>query len=301
MDPATRRALESAVARALQREASLETVEAAAGGCIHSSYLIVAGATPLFVKLNAASFADAFAAEADGLAALRGAGLRAPEALAHGIAEGYAFLVMEQLQLGGRKDYATLGIALAAMHRSSAQRASAAGAHFGWTRDNYIGTTLQANGASSDWAAFWRERRLAPQLALAEKNGWGGALRKDMEQLLERLPVLFRDHEPAPSLLHGDLWSGNAGFLADGAPVVFDPAVYRGDREADLAMTELFGGFPRGFYEAYREAWPLGDGYTMRKDLYNLYHVLNHLNLFGGGYLAQSVLLARRLLAAAKR
>jgi len=301
MDPATRGSLEGAVAQALRRQAPLEKAERAPGGCIHSSFLVVAGATPLFVKLNAARFADAFAAEADGLAALRDAGLRAPEPLAHGVAAGSAFLVLEQLQLGGRKDFAALGTALAAIHRSSAHRAVAAGARFGWTRDNYIGATPQVNGAVQDWAAFWRERRLAPQLALVEKKGWGGALRADLEQLMERLPALFRDHAPAPSLLHGDLWSGNADFLTDGTPVVFDPAVYRGDREADVAMTELFGGFARGFYDAYRDAWPLGEGYAVRKDLYNLYHVLNHLNLFGGGYLAQSVLLARRVLAAVKR
>lgn len=301
MDAATRRTLELASARALQREVPLEKVESVSGGCIHSSFLVVAGGTQLFVKLNAARFADAFAAEADGLAALRGEGLRAPEPLAHGVAGGNAFIALEQLQLGGPKDYAALGTALATMHRGSAQRTLAAGARFGWTRDNYIGATPQANGVNQDWAAFWRERRLAPQLALAEKNGWGGALRADLDQMMGRLPALFRDHEPAPSLLHGDLWSGNAGFLTDGTPVVFDPAVYRGDREADVAMTELFGGFARVFYDAYREAWPLDDGYAIRKDLYNLYHVLNHLNLFGSGYLAQSVRLARRLLAAVKR
>jgi len=301
MDAATRRTLQLASARALRREVPLEKVESVSGGCIHSSFLVVAGGTQLFVKLNAARFADSFAAEADGLAALRGEGLRAPEPLAHGVAGGNAFIALEQLQLGGPKDYAALGTALAAMHRGSAQRALAAGARFGWTRDNYIGATPQANGVNQDWAAFWRERRLAPQLALAEKNGWGGALRADLDQMMGRLPALFRDHEPAPSLLHGDLWSGNAGFLTDGTPVVFDPAVYRGDREADVAMTELFGGFARVFYDAYQEAWPLDEGYAMRKDLYNLYHVLNHLNLFGSGYLAQSVRLARRLLAAVKR
>jgi protein-ribulosamine 3-kinase len=301
MDAATRQTLELASARALRREVPLEKVESVSGGCIHSSFLVVAGGTRLFVKLNAARFADAFAAEADGLAALRGEGLRAPEPLAHGVAGVQAFIALEQLQLGGPKNFAALGTALAELHRRSAQRALAAGVHYGWTRDNYIGATPQANGLDQDWAAFWRKRRLAPQLALAEKNGWGGALRADLDQMMGRLPALFRDHEPAPSLLHGDLWSGNAGFLGDGTPVVFDPAVYRGDREADVAMTELFSGFPSGFYDAYRDAWPLDDGYAMRKDLYNLYHVLNHLNLFGGGYLAQSVLLVRRLLAVAKR
>jgi len=170
---------------------------------------------------------------------------------------------------------------LAALHRRQAAR-------FGWARDNTIGATPQANGWCESWTMFWRERRLAPQLALAARNGY----RIDVPPVWR----LLEGHEPAPSLLHGDLWSGNAGFLPDGAPVLFDPAVYYGDREADLAMTELFGGFPGEFYCAYNAAWPLASGYQQRKPLYNLYHLLNHLNLFGGGYLTQ-VRAALRLLA----
>jgi protein-ribulosamine 3-kinase len=113
---------------------------------------------------------------------------------------------------------------------------------------------------------------------------------------LAGLPALL-DHGPAPSLLHGDLWTGNLGYLPDGTPAVFDPAVYYGDREADLAMSELFGGFGRDFYAAYRDAWPLDAGYGTRKTLYNLYHILNHLNLFGGGYLGQARAMIDRLLA----
>jgi fructosamine-3-kinase len=146
------------------------------------------------------------------------------------------------------------------------------GPRFGWHRDNYIGSSPQQNGWCDDWAEFWRERRLRPQL---ERAG----LRANLDRLLE-------GHKPQPSLLHGDLWSGNVGFTKDG-PVVFDPAVYYGDREADLAMTELFGGFSREFYDAYQEVLPLDAGYEKRKHLYNLYHLLNHLNLFGGGYLGQ--------------
>ena len=160
---------------------------------------------------------------------------------------------------------------LAAAHRE-------AGPRFGWSRDNYIGSTPQANGWCDDWAEFWRERRLRPQLELAARKGFNLGR-------IDPVPVL-QNHKPQPALLHGDLWSGNAGFTADG-PVVLDPAVYYGDREADLAMTELFGGFPREFYDAYNKAWPLESGYPRRKHLYNLYHLLNHLNLFGGGYLAQ--------------
>ena len=275
----TRAALEAAAAAALGRSVRLESAAAAPGGCINDCYLVGAGKARIFVKLNAPRFADAFAAEVDALSALRAAGMRAPEPLAHGTAAGRAFLALEALDLGGDEDFAALGRALARLHGVRGDR-------FGWTRDNYIGTSAQRNAQSADWAAFWRERRLAPQLRLALANGHA-EIRKPMERLCDALPGLLAGHSPSASLLHGDLWRGNIGFLAGGAPVVFDPALYRGDREADLAMTELFGGFPPAFYAAYEEAWPLDDGYGTRMRLYNLYHLLNHLNLFGRGYLAQ--------------
>jgi fructosamine-3-kinase len=201
-----------------------------------------------------------------------------------------AFLVLEHLDLRGNGDYAALGRSLAAVH-------SIRGEFFGWLRDNYIGRTPQLNRCSPSWSDFWREARLGPQLSLARENGLGKSLLRKGEQLAEAIPVLLSQHAPAASLLHGDLWSGNAGFLADGTPVLFDPAVYWGDREADLAMTELFGGFPQDFYSAYAEAAPLDPGYAVRKTLYNLYHVLNHANLFGGGYAAQAERMIERLLA----
>jgi fructosamine-3-kinase len=254
----------------LRVDLGIENAERVAGGCIHDCYRVSIGGTSRFLKTNSASYRDAFAAEADGLAALRAAGMRAPEALSHGVAEGRAYLVLEYLDLGGRKDFAALGHMLAAAHRRPAPR-------FGWHRDNYIGATPQQNGWSGDWGEFWMEHRIRPQVELALRNGF--------KINLPPISVL-KGHAPQASLLHGDLWGGNAGFTAEG-PVVFDPAVYYGDREADLAMTELFGGFPREFYEAYGEAWPLDEGYERRKRMYNLYHLLNHLNLFGAGYLAQ--------------
>jgi len=290
MQPSARSAIESACRAALGRAVTPQSVQPASGGCIHACYRVQAGTVGIFVKLNSARYADAFAAEADGLAALREAGTRAPEPLAHGAAETHAFLALELLDLGGTTDGAALGRMLAAQHRACGER-------YGWHRDNYIGATPQPNALNEDWTAFWRERRLKPQLALAEANGHGRAVRAEVERLADSLGAFFRGYTPAASLLHGDLWSGNAGGLADGSPVVFDPAVYRGDREADLAMTELFGGFPRAFYAAYRDAWPLDAGYAVRRDLYNLYHVLNHLNLFGPGYLGQAQTLLRRLLA----
>lgn len=242
----------------------------ASGGCIHQCYRVTIAGVRRFLKTNEARYADAFAAEADGLAALRSAGMAAPAPLAHGLTGAQAYLLLEFLELEKSGDFAALGRMLAAAHRK-------AGPRFGWQRDNYLGTTPQANGWCEDWAEFWLERRLRPQVELAKRNGFNVDLPP-----LDRLA----GHEVKPSLLHGDLWSGNAGFTVRG-PVVFDPAVYYGDREADLAMTELFGGFPREFYAAYHEAWPLDPGYERRKPLYSLYHLLNHLNLFGGGYLGQ--------------
>jgi len=199
----------------------------------------------------------------DGLRAL-GAVVRVPRILEHGA----DFIVLERLDLKRNGDWAALARMLARLHRQTGPR-------FGWHRDNNIGATPQANTWCDDWPEFWQQRRMRPQLELARTNGF-------------RLPdpPKLEGHHPQPSLLHGDLWSGNAGFIDEG-PVIFDPAVYYGDREADLAMTELFGGFPREFYSSYREAYPLDAGYEQRKHFYNLYHLLNHLNIFGAGYLAQ--------------
>jgi len=220
-----------------------------------------------FRKEGPAQRAEAFAAEAEGLEALR-PHIRVPRVLDRGVEGAKAFIVLEYLELSAGGDFAALGGALASLHRNSGPR-------FGWPRDNYIGLGLQENGWCDDWAEFFRERRIKPQL---ERAG--------LRVKLDALDRILDGHSPRPSLLHGDLWSGNAGFTREG-PVVFDPAVYYGDREADLAMTELFGGFPPEFYRAYSEALPLEPGYERRKHLYNLYHLLNHLNLFGGGYLAQ--------------
>ncbi len=213
--------------------------------------------------------ADAFAAEADGLEALR-PHIRVPQVLDRGVRDGKAFILLEHLDLRHGGDYAALGRMLAGLHRQTGPR-------FGWSRDNYIGLSPQQNGWCDDWGEFWREKRIRPQFDWARRKGF----HLEMPEL-----TLLKSHQPQPSLLHGDLWSGNVGFTVNG-PVAFDPAVYYGDRETDLAMTELFGGFPPEFYCAYREAWPLDEGYERRKPLYNLYHLLNHLNLFGGGYLAQ--------------
>ena len=261
------------------------------GGCISAAYRIDDGRRAFFVKTNRADALDMFQAEEAGLAEMAAAAaVRVPEPVCSGSAAGHAFLVLEYLPLGGRGDPAALGAGLAGLHRRTAPE-------FGWWRDNTIGATPQPNTTAADWVRFWQEQRLGHQLELVGRNGFG-RLAERGARLQERVPALLAGHQPEASLLHGDLWSGNYAYARDGTPVVFDPAVYYGDREADLAMTELFGGFPEAFYRAYREAWPLDEGYGLRKDLYNLYHVLNHVNLFGGGYAGQAERLIERLAAA---
>jgi len=176
------------------------------------------------------------------------------------------------------------------MHRHSA-------AQFGWYRNNTIGSTPQLNTEAADWVNFWRQQRLGYQLELAEKQGYGSEIQALGDKLMDQFAVLFDTYQPQVSMLHGDLWGGNAAGLADATPVIFDPAFYYGDREAELAMTELFGGFGGVFYQAYNEVWPLDAGYPVRKILYNLYHILNHMNMFGGGYQGQSIAMMQQLLA----
>jgi len=263
---------------------------AISGGCINRAHRISDGQRTFFVKLNGAARLAMFEAEAAGLRELATAqALRVPQPLCVGVADALAYLVLEWLELSGHVNGAQVGRQLAQLHRARA-------AQFGWQRDNTIGATPQLNQQTLAWVTFWGEQRLGYQLQLAAANGYGGQLQRSGEQLRLALPALL-DHQPQPSLLHGDLWGGNLGALADGAPVIFDPAVYYGDRETDVAMTELFGGFDSAFYAAYREAWALAAGYDTRKILYNLYHVLNHLNLFGGGYLRQAERMMAQLLA----
>jgi fructosamine-3-kinase len=262
------------------------------GGCINAAVRLSDGRRSYFVKTNLASRLEMFEAEQAGLQALADSGaIRVPRPVASGVAGSRAWLAMEYIEPGGGKRgaAAAAGRQLAALHRCF-------GARFGWYRDNTIGSTHQPNSERDDWPVFWREQRLGFQLELGARNGYGGALQRRGERLLEGLPALL-DHEPEPSLLHGDLWSGNLYYDTAGDPVIFDPAVYHGDREADLAMTELFGGFGADFYAAYREAWPLDPGYRVRKTLYNLYHILNHMNIFGGGYQGQAQGMIDRLLA----
>lgn len=268
----------------------IRSTRGAGGGCINESLILESASQSWFVKFNRPELLDMFEAEAQGLKTLAQGPLRVPKPLCWGVTQGRAWLVLEYLPMGpGRAgSSAQAGRQLAELHRLRAES-------FGYARDNYIGATPQANGWLSDWPEFFCKRRLEPQLAMLREKGFGGAWLKEAQALVDALPRLL-DHRPQPSLLHGDLWSGNLAYGIAGEPLIFDPAVYYGDRETDLAMTELFGGFGRDFYLAYAEAWPLPPGYERRTRLYNLYHILNHANLFGGSYLGQAQRMIRELL-----
>jgi fructosamine-3-kinase len=266
--------------------------QSVSGGCINEAFLLTAGHRRFFVKTNRAASKDMFDAEASGLEALHAsATFHVPEPVCTGCVDGIAYIVMGYIKPGRPtpSGWRRAGERLAAMHRRVADQ-------HGWKRDNTIGSTPQHNRQSPDWIEFWCRERLGFQLQEAARNGYSGNLQSSGERLLSRCDALI-GHSPAPSLLHGDLWSGNIAFDETGSPIIFDPAVYFGDRETDLAMTELFGGFSPDFHAAYRECWPLEHGYEIRKTLYNLYHILNHLNLFGGGYAEQAQHMIDRLLA----
>ena len=262
------------------------------GGDINAAWrLETTDGKTVFLKTGSASSYDMFSAEAEGLEELAAAdAIRVPRALACGVEGNIACIALEWLDFGrpGRDTERLLGQRLATLHTRVSDR-------FGWHRDNTIGLTPQPNTWCDDWVEFLRERRIGFQLRLAAEKGYGGDLQKDGARLLQYLPRFFENYRPRASLLHGDLWGGNWG-SCDGEPVIFDPAVYYGDRESDLAMTRLFGGFGRAFYDAYESEWPLPSGHRQRSDLYQLYHVLNHLNLFGSGYLGRARELINRLL-----
>jgi len=261
------------------------------GGCINSAFRLDGKNISYFVKHNSAHLLDMFIAESEGLQAMADTNtIRVPKPVCYGVADNQSYLVMEYLRFDGGRSVDLLGEQMAAMHRHSQER-------FGFHVDNTIGATPQNNTPHDDWVSFWQQRRLGYQLNLARRNGCGQKLIDDGERLQELIPRFFTDYQPQPAILHGDLWSGNYSYADDGQPVIFDPATYYGDREADIAMTELFGGFGRGFYDAYNNAWPLDPGYSVRKTLYNLYHIINHFNLFGGGYLGQAEAMTARLLA----
>lgn len=261
------------------------------GGCIHSSWrLRLASGRQLFAKTNTADRLPLLQAEVEGLRALAAWAqppLQLPQPLALTIQEGQAVLVLSWLNInagaGSSAGWGQLGESLARLHRASASGNGGRG--YGLEHNNFIGLSLQRNGWQSDWARFFCSERLEPQLAWAAA---AGQPLQGAERLLELLPQWLNGHGAEPVLVHGDLWSGNAALLQGGAGALFDPACHWADREVDLAMAQLFGGFPAAFFAGYEAHWPLPPGASERKRIYNLYHLLNHANLFGGGYWQQA-------------
>ena len=264
---------------------SIVAVDSVGGGCIHQAWrLKLEDGRALFAKGGASSALALLNVEAEALKALHRYVdpdvLVVPQPLAVQELNGWSVLLLPWLDLR-RGDQAALGRGLALMHRSSAE---ASDGQFGWHRDGFIGAGPQPGGWCNDWGRCFVDLRLRPQLEMA--SHWGIAT-EQMERLLTALVGRLNDHQPQPSLVHGDLWGGNAGCLGDGRGTVYDPAAWWADREVDLAMTRLFGGFSSTFHEAYAAVLPPRSGHQDRSEIYNLYHLLNHANLFGGGYIDQ--------------
>ena len=265
------------------------------GGDINKAYALTLNNNKrVFMKANAKENVKFFTAEAAGISAIKKtSAIATPEVLCVGTDDGekigYSFLLQNFISgAKQRSDYwQDFARNLAAMHNADTSPffdGNSENPRFGFFEDNFIGAAAQSNKISNNWIEFFRDRRLAPQFKAADSY-FTQADRAQIEKLLSRLQNFLVEPEK-PSLLHGDLWSGNAMPGPDGRAMLIDPACYVGHAEADLAMTELFGGFPKEFYEAYKEARPLQPGYEERRDLYNLYQLLNHLNLFGPSYLA---------------
>ena len=271
-------------------------IRSVSGGCINQGYKVTDGShRSYFVKLNQAALADMFDAEVLGLRQMvETATIRVPQPICWGTAANSAYVVLEWIELGrggSTPAWEEMGRKLAAMHQSSTKMSQG---KFGWERNNTIGSTPQINTWTGNWAEFFAQHRIGYQLKLAQRRGghFGAGNR-----LVEAIPQLLAEYTPQPSLVHGDLWGGNAAFTESGEPLIFDPAAYFGDREVDIAMTELFGGFPAAFYQGYNQVFPLEAGYEKRKTLYNLYHILNHFNLFGGSYASQASRMIENILA----
>ncbi|MEM1207346.1 MAG: fructosamine kinase family protein [Acidobacteriota bacterium] len=294
MDRPLAKAVSDVVARATGHRADVVSSRPVGGGCIHDARTVTLDdGRRVFVKASAQPAPHIFEREAEGLGALGAAEvLRVPAVFGHGDAGGTAFLVMEAIDAGapGPGFFEAFGEGLAQLHRA------ATADRWGFSHDNYIGATPQPNPWRDDWTSFWHGQRLGHQLTLARRAGLSDPeLDRLGDRILDRLGDLLGDVDEPPALLHGDLWSGNYLVGPRGEPVLIDPAVYYGHREADLAMARLFGGFPDPFYRAYGREWPLAPGSERRLVLYELYHMLNHLNLFGTGYRSGCISRMRRL------
>ncbi len=252
-----------------------------AGGDTAAAFCVETDEGRFFAKRASLTHQSQLQSEAFSLTRIAETGsIAVPEVILCDASGSEVWLLMEWLDLRAL-DAVTeraLGRALASLHRNTASA-------FGWSETNWLGGSLQFNATTDSWSDFFLTQRLEPQLKWAFDQGHGERLQDHGKRLLEHLPVLLADHHPEPALVHGDLWSGNAAATQSGVPIIFDPAAHFADRESDLAMMRLFGGFGPGCFAAYAEAWPLPAGHEQRLPLYQLYHLLNHLNLFGSSYL----------------
>ncbi len=268
--------------------------EILSGGCINQAWKITDNNDrQYFIKTNSPALENMFIAEANALQELaKNHCIRTPQVITYGHTKELSYLILEYILLRPTVDQKKLGEQLSQMHQFPH-----AFKMFGWTQNNYIGSTPQSNKVHDDWTTFWRDERLLYQLKLAKNKGYSTKAYDAGLKLAESLPLLFTGYSLTPSLLHGDLWGGNCACDMNENPVIYDPAIYYGDREADIAMTELFGGFNLDFYNAYESSYALDSGYKTRKTLYNLYHILNHFNLFGAGYAIQAENMTKQLLS----
>lgn len=280
-----------AVLRILGARDSSFDVRPVYGGDINQAWCLSSGESRYFVKTNRQEILGMFEAEQIGLEEIkRSQSIRVPEVIGCGLAGEQCFIVMEFLELGGSADEVRFARQLASMHSYTHDQ-------FGFRIDNTIGSTPQNNELTPSWIEFWQKYRLGFQLELAEKNRLDRGMIQRGETLNGVVGEFFSDYQPDASLLHGDLWGGNQGADRQGNPVIFDPACYYGDHEADLAMMELFGQPSQRFFNVYSDIFSIDPGYAVRRDLYNLYHILNHANLFGGGYAVTARGLIDKLLA----
>ena len=266
-----------------QFDAEIAQCTSVSGGCIANASRLETDDGPLFLKWGDSEVARTFPGEAAGLDAMAAAeaSLVVPKVVTHDTStdDRPGYLVMKWINAGrkGRRFWQSFGQGLAEMHEHT-------GDEYGFPTDNFIGQLPQSNTWMTGWPAFFREQRLAPQVEMARDRGrWKSDWDRPLDTLYRRLDDLLPADPPA-SVVHGDLWKGNFMVNAIGTPVLIDPATYYGHREVDLAMSELFGGYDETFYDAYRAAWPLEPGYEERREIYNLYHLINHLNHFGAGY-----------------
>ncbi len=271
----------------------LQKIEPVSGGCIHQAWrLLLNDGQQIFAKTSNIELLNVLRIEAEGLRTLKNWAnsllINVPEPLIVGEFGEKAVLVLPWLELTGG-DQKSLGQGLALIHQQSANNSQG---EFGWKEDAFIGKGPQPGGWDRDWGKYFVQMRLKPQLKIA--STWGLDIR-EFEPMLSKLTHFLNEHQPCPSIVHGDLWGGNASVISDGRGVLLDPATWWADREVDIAMTKLFGGFSKSFYQGYEEIWPLPRSAINRAEIYNLYHLINHANLFGGSYQNQCTSSLKRL------